>query len=174
MRVLGIDPGTIRMGYGLVDEGEKMVAIDWGAISLTPSMPLEERLSQLYSHVLNMINMWSPDSVAVEEPFLGKGENQYVGSAFTIGQAQGLVLIACGGQGVPVSRYSPAQVKRAIADHGAATKEQVQEMVRVTLGLDSIPTPTDASDALAIALCHLRQKQMEDVLGREVAPGKEV
>ena len=172
MRVLGIDPGTIHMGYGLVEApkeaNERLVAGDWGVISLRASMPLEERLFQLYSHLLNMISIWQPDAVAVEEPFMGKGESQFVGPAFAIGQAQALVLIAAAGQAIPVSRYSPAQVKRAIADYGAATKEQVQEMVKMLLGLDSIPSPSDASDALAIALCHLRQRQLEDVLNREI------
>jgi crossover junction endodeoxyribonuclease RuvC len=172
MRVLGIDPGTISMGYGLVEESPEgnAVAHDWGAVGLKPSMPLENRLFQLYTHVLNMISIWQPDSIAVEEPFVGKGASQYVGPALALGQAQGLVLIAAAGQAVPVSRYSPAQVKRAIADYGAASKEQVQAMVRMVLGLDSTPEPSDAADALAIALCHLRQSHMEAVLRREGAP----
>ena len=174
MRVLGIDPGTIRMGYGLVeapDNGSgQIVAGDWGVVALPPSLPLEVRLFQLHSHVLNMISIWQPDAVAVEEPFMGRGEYQYVTSAFAMGQAQALVLIAAAGQAIPVSRYSPAQVKRAIADYGAATKEQVQEMVKVFLRLDSVPSPSDAADALAIALCHLRQRQVEDVLSREIRP----
>ena len=170
MRVLGIDPGTIRMGYGLVEEVGQVVAMDWGVIALSPSLPMEKRLYQLYTHVLSMISMWQPDALAVEEPFMGKGESQYVGPAFAVGQAQALVLIAAAGQSIPVSRYSPAQVKRAISDYGAAPKEQVQEMVKVVLGLDSVPSPSDAADALAIALCHLRQRQLEDVLGREVIP----
>ena len=156
------------MGYGLVEEKEQVVALDWGVISLPSSMPLEVRLFQLYSHVLNMISIWQPDAVAVEEPFMGKGENQYVGPTLALGQAQGLVLIATAGQAIPVSRYSPSQVKHAIADYGAATKEQVQQMVQVVLGLKSVPSPSDAADALAIALCHLRQRQVEDVLNREI------
>ncbi len=170
-RVLGIDPGTIQMGYGLVEDGEQVVAVDWGAIALPRSMPMEERLYQLYTHVVNMIGTWQPDAIAVEEPFLGKGENQFVSSALAVGQAQALVLIAAAGHGVPISRYSPAQVKRAIADYGAATKGQVQEMVKMVLGLEEVPSPSDAADALAIALCHLRQRQLADVLEREVSPG---
>ena len=168
MRVLGIDPGTVRMGYGLVEEKEQVVAVDYGVVAIPAALPLEVRLFQLYSHVLNMISIWQPDAMAVEEPFLGKGERLYVGPAFAIGQAQALVLIAAAGAAIPVSRYSPAQVKRSIADHGAATKDQVKEMVRIVLGLDSIPSPSDASDALAIALCHLRQQEVQDILGREI------
>ena len=171
MRVLGIDAGTVRMGYGLVEEQEQPRGVDWGVIALRPSLPLEERLFQLHSHLVNMISTWQPDAIGVEEPFMGRGENQYVASAFAIGQAQALVLIAAVGQAIPVHRYSPAQVKRAIADYGAATKEQVQEMVRVILDLDSVPAPSDAADALAIALCHLQQRQLQEVLGRETLPG---
>ena len=173
MRVLGIDPGTIHMGYALVEDNGQPVAADWGVVSLSRSVPLENRLFQLYTHVMNMISIWQPDSIAVESPFMGKGENQYVGSAFAIGQAQALVLIAAAGQAVPVSRYSPAQVKRAVADYGAASKEQVQEMVKVLLALDSVPSPSDAADALAIALCHLRQEKVQDVMSREIQPGAE-
>ena len=172
MRVLGIDPGTIRMGYGLVDGKEPPAAVDYGVIALSPSLPREKRLYQLYSHVMNMISIWQPDALAVEEPFMGSGENRYVGPAFAVGQAQALVLIAAAGEAIPVSRYSPTQVKRVIADYGAATKGQVQEMVKLVLGLDSIPSSSDAADALAIALCHLRQQQMEDVLSREIVPGE--
>ena len=171
MRVLGIDPGTVRMGYALVEDEGQPVAADWGAVSLSPSLPLENRLFQLYTHVMNMISIWQPDAIAVEAPFMGRGESQYVSSAFAIGQAQALVLIAAAGQAIPISRYSPAQVKLAVANYGAATKEQVQEMVKVVLALESVPSPSDAADALAIALCHLRQGQVQDVLSREIGPG---
>ena len=172
MRVLGIDPGTVRMGYGLVEAPDGDVgraqAVDYGVIALKAAMPIEDRLYQLHSHLLNMIGIFQPDAVAVEEPFLGKGENRYVGPALAIGQAQALVLIAAAGQAIPVARYSPAQVKQAIADYGAASKEQVQQMVRAVLELDAVPESSDAADALAIALCHIRQRHLEDVLGREI------
>ena len=170
MRVLGIDPGTIRMGYGLVEEADPPTAVDWGVVAISSSLPLEQRLYQLHSHVLNMISIWQPDAVAVEEPFLGKGENQFVSSAMAVGQAQAVVLIAAAGQAIPVSRYSPAQVTRSIADYGAATTEQVQKMVATVLGLQEVPGSSDAADALAIALCHLRQRQTEEVLSRQVEP----
>ena len=168
MRVLGIDPGTIRMGYGLVEEADPPNAVDWGAVSLSSSLPLEERLYQLHSHVLNMISIWQPDAVAVEEPFVGRGENRFVSSAMAVGQAQALVLIAAAGQAVPVSRYSPAQVKRSIANYGAASKEQVQKMVKTVFDLEEVPQPSDAADALAIALCHLHQRHAEGVLDRRL------
>ncbi len=168
MRILGIDPGTIRMGYGLLEEDGRIQAVDWGVVALRSTLPLEERLYQLYSHVLNMISIWHPDAVAVEEPFMGKGERQYARPAIAVGQAQAVVLIAAAGQAIPVHRYPPAKVKLAVTDHGAATKGQVQEMVRVLLNLDSVPSPSDAADALAIGMCHIRQKQLEDVLERRI------
>ena len=173
MRVLGIDPGTISMGYGLVRWDDETVAEDWGAVSLNASMPIERRLYQLYTHVINMVNLWQPDAIAVEEPFMGKGENQFVASALAIGQAQALVLIAGGGLDIPIKRYSPAQVKRTVADHGAATKDQVQQMVKIILDLEEVPSPSDAADALAIALCHIREVQFDEVLDRQISPGQE-
>ena len=173
MRVLGIDPGTISMGYGLVSWDDGTVAEDWGAVSLKSSMPIERRLYQFYTHVINMVNLWQPDAIAVEEPFMGKGENQFVASALAIGQAQALVLIAGGGLDIPIKRYSPAQVKLAVADHGGATKDQVQQMVKIILDLEEVPSPSDAADALAIALCHIREVQFDEVLDRQISPGQE-
>lgn len=168
MRILGIDPGTIRMGYGLLEEDGRIEAVDWGVVALKSSLLLEERLYQLYSHVLNMISIWHPDAVAVEEPFMGKGDRQFAKPAMAVGQAQALVLIAAAGQAVPVHRYPPAQVKLAVTDYGAATKGQVQDMVRVLLNLDSVPAPSDAADALAIAMCHIRQRQLAEILERRI------
>ena len=158
------------MGYGLVEERDEAVAVDWGAVSLPTSLPLEVRLYQLYTRLLNMISIWRPDAIAVEEPFLGRGENQFVSSTLAVGQAQALAFIAAAGQSIPLSRYSPAQVKRAVTDYGAASKGQVQEMVRVILKLKALPEPSDASDALAIALCHIRQQDVSDLLKREIQP----
>ena len=106
MRILGIDPGTRKMGYGLLEDHGEMMAVDWGVISLPASLPIETRLFQLHSHLLNMISIWLPDEMAVEEPFVGKGENQFVGPALAVGQAQALALIAAAGQSIPISRYS--------------------------------------------------------------------
>ncbi len=170
MRILGIDPGTIRMGYGLIDDQGEVSAIDWGAVSLSRSLPLETRLFQMYSHLLNMISIWHPDAIAVEEPFVGKNEARYVGPALAVGQAQATAFIAAAGQSIPLYRYTPAQVKRSVADYGAASKGQIQEMVKLILRLDTMPEPSDASDALAIALCHVRQKDVLDLAKREIKP----
>ena len=171
-RVLAIDPGTIRMGYSVLDADPRPRAEDYGVVALPSKMPIEERLYQLYTHVRNMISIFDPGAVAVEQPFVGKGERQFIGPAIAVGQAQALVLIAAAGAGLPVYRYSPAQVKRAITDYGAATKEQMQQVIAATLGLNEIP-PSDAADALSIGLCHLVQIQADAVLGREISPGRE-
>ena len=160
------------MGYGVIDSGPHPEADDYGVIALPKSMLLELRLYQMYTHVLNMISIFQPDAIAVEEPFLGKGDRFFAGPALAVGQAQAVVLIGAAGQGVPLFRYSPAQVKMSVADYGAATKEQMQRSVTLTLGLKEKPEP-DAADALSVCLCHLIQSQAEKALDREIPPGTE-
>ena len=172
MRVLGIDPGTVRMGYGVLSEVAQPVAEDYGVVSLPRKMPLEQRLYQLHTHVLNIISIFNPDVIAVEQPFVGKGERQFVGPAIAVGQAQAVVFIGGASQGIPIFSYSPAQVKLAVANYGAATKAQVQEIISATLGLPEVPE-SDAADALSVGLCHLVQSHAASVLAREIVPGRE-
>ncbi|HZA22090.1 MAG TPA: crossover junction endodeoxyribonuclease RuvC [Dehalococcoidia bacterium] len=172
MRVLGIDPGTVRMGYGVVDASPQPEADDYGVIALPSSLPLEKRLYQLHTHILNMIHIFRPDAIAVEDPFVGKGERRFVGPAIAVGQAQALVFIGAASQDVPVFRYTPAQIKRAVVDYGAATKEQMQRTIAATLGLTDLPE-SDAADALSVGLCHLVHSNAASVLGREIPPGRE-
>ena len=172
MLVLGIDPGTLHMGYALISSGPQPSAEDYGVISLPRSMPIEQRLYQLHTHILNMIAIFQPGAVAVEQPFVGKGERQFIGPAIAVGQAQAVVLIGAASQGIPVFSYSPAQVKLAVANYGAATKEQMQQSITATLGLAEIPQ-TDAADALSVCICHLVQQQAAQALGREITPGSE-
>ncbi len=172
MLVLGIDPGTVRMGYGVIEGGPQPRAEDYGVIGLSKSMPLENRLYQLYTHVLNLIHIFNPDAVAVEEPFVGRGERFFAGPAIAVGQAQGLVLIGAAGQGLPVYRYSPTQIKQAIVDYGAATKAQVQQTILTMLDLKEMPE-SDAADALSVGLCHLSHSQADSALAREIPPGQE-
>ena len=174
MRVLAIDPGTLKMGYGVVDAdsaGGGPEADDYGVIALSPDMPLEQRLYQLHTHILNMIHVFHPDAIAVEDPFVGRGERAFVKSALAIGQAQAVVLVGAASQGIPVHRYPPATVKRAVTDYGGATKEQVQRMTVSTLGLRDMPD-SDAADALAVGLCHLQENRVSDLAAREIAPGE--
>ncbi|MQF69805.1 crossover junction endodeoxyribonuclease RuvC [SAR202 cluster bacterium AD-804-J14_MRT_500m] len=165
MRVLGIDPGTLQLGYGLIEEVQgRLHVYDFGTLKFRSSLPMEQRLYQIYSHLLNMVSVLNPDEVAIEEPFMGQGDSQYVSPAFAVGQAQAAVLIASASQGIPIFRYSPSQVKSSVADHGSASKEQVQTMVKLILSLSEPPKPFDASDALAIALCHLRQRAITNLI----------
>ena len=160
------------MGYGVLEGGTRPHAEDYGVISLRRTMPLEQRLYQLYTHVLNLISIFQPEAIAVEEPFVGKGERRFAGPALAVGQAQAVVLIGAAGQGIPVFRYTPAQVKLVVADYGAATKEQIQRALTMTLGLADVPE-SDAADALSVGLCHLVQNSATAALGREIPRGRE-
>ena len=170
MGILGIDPGTLKMGYAVIGEGPH--ADDYGVIALPRKMPLEQRLYQLHTHILNLIAIFHPNAVAVEQPFMGKGERAFPTSALAVGQAQAAVFIGAASQGIPIYKYTPAQVKSAVADYGAATKEQMRQIVFATLRLDEIPA-SDAADALAVGLCHLIQKQSDSALDRIIIPGQE-
>lgn len=172
MTVLGIDPGTLRMGYGVVVERPVMEAVDYGVIALPSSMSIESRLYQMYTHIHNLIAIFQPEAVAIEDPFVGRGERSFPGSSLAIGQAQAVVLVGAASQGIPIHKYAPAQVKRAVADHGAASKEQVRGIVTATLGIPA-GLEFDASDALAVGLCHLSQQQAAGAMLTEIPPGYE-
>ena len=172
MTVLAIDPGTLRMGYGVMREGVGIEAVDFGVVSLPPSMAIESRLFQMHSHILNMIAIFRPEALAIEDPFVGRGERSFPGSSLAIGQAQAAVLIGAAGQGVEIFKYAPAQIKRAVADYGAATKEQIRGIVAATLGISG-KLEIDAADALAVGLCHLAQRQAIGVMLNEIPPGHE-
>lgn len=165
---MGIDPGTHRMGYGVVESlGEELRVIDYGVLSPPPNKPISERLRFLYRGLLYLIAKYKPTEVAVEEPFLARN----VRSAMAVGEAKAITILAAANKGIPSYLYTPRRVKRMVSDYGASSKEQVQEMVRIQLGLESLPEPTDASDALAVALCHLRERGIEMLLA-EVDEGK--
>ena len=172
MRVLGVDPGTVKMGYGVLEADPQPTVADYGVIALSASVPLESRLYQLYTHLQNLISVFHPQIIAVEEPFVGRGQRRFVGPAIAVGQAQALVLIAAASQAVPVFRYTPAQVKSSVADYGAASKDQMQQVLTATLRLAEVPKP-DAADALSVALCHLIQAQAAGALERVIPPGME-
>jgi crossover junction endodeoxyribonuclease RuvC len=163
MRVLGIDPGTLNMGYGVVDEDAgEMAMVDCGVVSLSSKVPVEQRLSSLYKKLVEIVARHQPDEVAIEEPFVAGN----VRSALAIGRAQAIAMLAAANKNLPVFRYLPTQVKQQVTDYGGSSKEQVQEMVRLQLGLAEPPQPSDAADALAVAICHLHQKHIEILLAR--------
>ena len=156
MRILGVDPGTINLGYGVVDGEGEMHMVDCGVISLPARLPMEERLRSLYNELSKIIARHKPSEVAIEEPFIGHN----VKSAFAIGKAQAIAILAAANQGLPIYYYSPAKVKQQITSYGQSDKQQVQEMVRVQLGLSELPQPSDAADALAVAMCHIQQRRL--------------
>jgi len=160
MRILGVDPGTINLGYGVVDGEEEMHMVDCGVIKLPARLPMEERLRSLYSELSKIIARYKPNEVAIEEPFIGHN----VRSAFAIGKAQAIAILAAANQGLPVYYYSPAKVKKQVTSYGQSDKQQVQEMVRVQLGLSELPQPSDAADALAVAMCHVQQRRLNQWL----------
>ena len=161
MRVLGIDPGTLNLGYGVVDEEEAgMTLVDCGVLSSPSRTPMEQRLSLLYRKINEIVARYQPDEVAIEEPFVAGN----VRSALAIGRAQAIAILAAANRSIPVSRYLPAEVKQQVTNYGNSDKEQVQEMVRVQLGLEQPPRPSDAADALAVAICHLQQKHFARVI----------
>jgi crossover junction endodeoxyribonuclease RuvC len=155
--VLGVDPGTAILGYGVVAvDGDRLDAIDYGVLTTAPSDPLTVRLMALFDGLSAVIGRTHPSEAAVEQLFFARN----VQSALAVGHARGVVLLAAARGSIPVSEYTPLQVKQAVAGYGRATKEQVQQMVRVILGLREIPQPDDAADALAIAICHAQWSEV--------------
>ncbi len=161
MRVLGVDPGTIVLGYGLIESrGDEMTLVHYDSIKCKARSEMSERLLFVYSGLTKAVNKYKPDVMAIESPFVGEN----VRSALAIGKAQAIVLLIAAQNGIPVYEYSPAQVKHHVADYGASSKEQIQQMVKMLLELDEIPQPNDAADALAVAICHLRECRMRELL----------
>ena len=150
MIVLGIDPGTAATGYGIVERsGSRLRAIDYGCFETVPADDLPRRLLYIHTAMRELIEEHRPALIGVERLFF----NRNVQTAFAVGQARGVVLLAAAEAGVPVFEYGPHEVKMAVTGYGRAAKDQVQRMVQVVLGMPSLPRPDDAADALAVAIC---------------------
>jgi crossover junction endodeoxyribonuclease RuvC len=161
MVVLGIDPGITNTGFGVVERrGARMVALDGGVIATPGSEPLELRLAAIYERVVALLAEHEPAAVAIEDLFFGQNAR----TAFTVGQARGVVLLAAGRRGVPCTSYTPQQVKGAVCRNGRAGKPQVQRMVAALLGLTAPPEPDHAADALAAAICHINRAPLHAAL----------
>ena len=149
MIVLGIDPGTAALGFGIVERtGGRLRAVDHGCFVTSADLSLPARLLAIHGQVVELIELHQPDLVSVERLFFSKN----VQTAFAVGQARGVVLLAAEQHGLPVSEATPSEVKSAIAGDGRADKEQIGRMVQLVLGMDAVPTPDDAADALAVAV----------------------
>ncbi len=149
MIVAGVDPGTIRTGYGVVArEGTRLRPLGFGVIRPDPDLPLALRLVRIHEGLVEALRRYQPEAVAVEDVFHHKNAR----SALVLGHARGVALLAAAGLGIPVHAFAPALVKKSIVGNGRAGKDQVQQVIRAILGLDELPPP-DAADALAIAIC---------------------
>lgn len=148
MIVLGIDPGTAALGYGIVERsGGRLREVDHGCLTTSPDLGLPDRLLAIHSLVDGLLSLHQPHLLAIERLFFSRN----VQTAFAVGQARGVVLLSAAEHGTPVREATPNEVKSAITGYGAADKEQVQRMVQLVLGMTELPRPDDAADALAIA-----------------------
>ena len=157
MLVLGIDPGTAITGYGLVREDEAgLTLVDYGVVTTAAGRPLPERLQVIYQGLADVAREHQPQQAAVEELFFSRN----VRTALSVGHARGVTLLALADAGLAIHEYKPLEIKQAITGYGGAGKQQVQEMVRLLLNLDTVPEPDDAAHAVAVAVCHIHSARM--------------
>jgi len=161
MRVLGIDPGIARTGWGIIEvENGKLRAESFGCIETSSKKEVHTRLEEIYLEILRLIKKYSPDAIAIEELFFGSNAK----TAFVVGQARGVILLAGSQKKLPVTVYTPLQVKIAVTGYGRAEKMQIGKMVKTILNLQKIPKPDDTTDALAVGLTHLFSRRMGEKL----------
>jgi crossover junction endodeoxyribonuclease RuvC len=162
MVVLGIDPGIANTGYGVVcRRGGRLAALDGGVVATAAGLAPERRLASIFARVEELLDEHEPSAVALEELYFGANAR----SAFAVGQARGVVMLAAGRRGIDCIGYTPQQVKGAVCGSGRADKGQVQRMVQALLALERVPTPDHASDALAVAICHVNRAPLAAALG---------
>ncbi|MFQ5863596.1 MAG: crossover junction endodeoxyribonuclease RuvC [bacterium] len=163
MRILGVDPGTAVTGFGVLEQTKNDYSVvDYGCIQLSSQKHFPKRLQIIYEEISGVINQYKPDEFAIEDLFYA--ENAKV--ALRMGHARGVALLAAVNHQIPTSEYSPREIKQSVVGNGAASKEQVQRMVQQLLRLNQIPEPFDASDALAVAICHLHHLESKYDLPR--------
>lgn len=151
MKILGIDPGTQVAGYGVIEKiGSKIVAVEYGSIRSHRKQNFPQRLKTIHGKIMDIISKHQPDQMAIEEVFFGKN----IKAAIKIGEGRGIVFLCAASANIPITEYAATVIKKAVVGNGSAHKSQVQEMVKIILGLSEIPESKDASDALAIAICH--------------------
>jgi crossover junction endodeoxyribonuclease RuvC len=169
MLICGIDPGTAITGFGLVRENPdgSLAAVDFGVIQTEAELDMPTRLLELHRKMNELLLLHHPESAAVEKLFFQRN----VRTALSVGQARGVALLALAEAGLPVAEYTPLEVKQAVAGYGGADKNQVQQMVRALLGLQDIPRPDDAADALAIAICHIHSASFKNLTNPEGGKG---
>jgi len=165
MIILGIDPGTAALGYGIIERtGGRLRHVDHGCLQTSPDLALPERLAAIHRFVTDLIELHAPELVGVERLFFSRNAQ----TAFAVGQARGVVLLAAAQHGLAVREATPNEVKSAVAGYGAADKEQVARMVALVLELGAPPSPDDAADALAVAICVANRERLGERLGSAV------
>jgi crossover junction endodeoxyribonuclease RuvC len=158
MRVLGIDCGSRITGFGVIDtDGANCALVQCGAIRVKPTDHLAERLKSIYTGIEDLIRRWNPDVAAFENVFYATN----VQSALKLGHVRGVSMVAAAQANLPIYEYSPLEVKSAVTGYGRAEKSQVQQMVKALLRLQTLPEPYDASDALAVAICHANSNRFK-------------
>ncbi len=163
MRILGVDPGTATTGIGVIDEiSGNVKAVDHGCIITPSDWSLDKRLKSIYDSINDIITQYNPEVLAIEELFFNKN----VRTALAVGHARGVVILAAANRGIEIFQYTPLQVKQAVAGYGQAQKMQVQNMVKILLNLEKRPSPDDAADALAVALCHSFSYRYANILNK--------
>ncbi len=158
MRIIGIDPGTAITGWGIIEgDGDELSMVAGGVITTPAGTPLPQRLQVIYRSLTEIVAQWQPETAAIEELFFGKNAK----TALTVGHGRGASMLALVNAGLPIAEYKPLEVKQAITGYGGADKAQIQHMVKLLLGLDDIPRPDDAADALAVAICHAHSARLK-------------
>jgi len=162
MLTLGIDPGTATIGYGLVEEHNdgSLTAVDFGVVTTKSHTPMAERLNIIYDEITRLVETHQPDRAGVEELFFARN----VTTAITVAQGRGVILLALARADLTIAEYKPNEVKQAVSGYGGAKKPQMQEMTRMLLGLDAIPRPDDAADALAVAITDIHSARYNSLL----------
>jgi len=161
MRVMGVDPGTLTSGFGIVaEEDDKLFYVVSGGISPSAKQPFPKRLKKIYEEIEKIIDKYKPRVVVIEDLFVSKN----IQSALKLGHARGVAILAAMNAGLPVFEYAPLEVKQAVVGNGKAEKKQVQIMVKTLLDLPKVPHPADAADALAAAICHIHSSRLREIL----------
>ena len=162
MIIIGIDPGYAIVGIGAVEyRGNRFRTLEYGAITTPAGMNTVDRLKKIYDEMNMYLDKYSPDAVAIEELFFNSNQK----TAINVAQARGVLLVAVRNRNIPIFEYTPLQVKQSVTGYGRADKGQIQQMVKMLLGLNVIPKPDDAADALAIAICHAHSNKMNNMFG---------
>lgn len=160
IRILGIDPGYAIVGFGVIDyDGRNFTPLEYGAVLTEANTPFTERLKAIHTDIEFIFEKFHPDCMAVEKLFFTTNQK----TAIDVAQARGVVVLSAARRNIPVSEYTPLQVKSAVVGYGKAEKRQVMEMTKNLLGLANIPRPDDAADALAIAICHGHSVRWSDL-----------